>query len=133
MKIRDLFTLRVDRDIPPVVYFHEQSPERLASEVSEYIITGGYRADDPALLLVHWKFYLRSITNAIIDARIHCDGMTEDEAVALMVDGGFQEHAEARAKFDRARLSSTQLSTYFAGSLEMWDIEQEVRRRAALS
>ncbi len=48
-----------------------------------------------------------------------------------MVDGGFQEESEARAKYDRARLSSTQLSTYFAGSLEMWDIEREVRRRAA--
>ena len=31
----------------------------------------GYGADDPALLLTHWKFYLRSVTNAIIDARIH--------------------------------------------------------------
>ena len=71
------------------------------------------------------------LTNAIIDARIHTAGMTEDEAVSLMVDGGFQEHAEARAKYDRARLSSTQLSTYFTGSLEMWDIEREVRRRAA--
>ena len=59
--------------------------------------------------------------------------MTEEEAVALMVDGGFQEEAEARAKFDRARLSSTQLSTYFAGSMEMWDIEREVRRRAAIA
>ena len=57
--------------------------------------------------------------------------MTEDEAVALMVDGGFQEEAEARAKYDRARLSSTQLSTYFAGSMEMWEIELEARRRAA--
>ena len=93
----------------------------------------GYGADDPALLLTHWKFYLRAITNAIIDARIHVDGMTEDEAVALMVDGGFQEEAEARAKYDRARLSSTQLSTYFAGSMEMWDIELEARRRAAVA
>ena len=57
--------------------------------------------------------------------------MTEEEAVALMVEGGFQEEAEARAKYDRARLSSTQLSTYFAGSMEMWDIELEARRRAA--
>jgi hypothetical protein len=48
-----------------------------------------------------------------------------------MVEGGFQEEAEARSKFDRARLSSTQLSTYFAGSMEFWDIEREVRRRAA--
>ena len=28
---------------------------------------------------------------------------------------------------------TTQLSTYFAGSMEMWDIEREVRRRAAVA
>ena len=39
--------------------------------------------------------------------------------------------ASARSKYSRARLSSTQLSTYFAGSMAMWDIELEARRRAA--
>jgi uncharacterized protein (DUF885 family) len=105
--------------------------EGWAVYVTQVMMDAGYGADDPALLLTHWKFYLRSVTNAMIDARIHCDGMTEDEAVALMVDGGFQEEAEARNKYKRARLSSTQLSTYFAGSMEMWDIELEARRRAA--
>jgi uncharacterized protein (DUF885 family) len=105
--------------------------EGWAVYVTQVMMDVGYGADDPALLLTHWKFYLRSITNAIIDARIHTAGMTEDEAVELMVEGGFQEEAEARAKFNRARLSSTQLSTYFAGSLDMWDIERAVRRRAA--
>lgn len=46
-KIRDLFVSDVTRDISPVVYFHEQSPEKLASEVSEYIITGGWPEDHP--------------------------------------------------------------------------------------
>jgi uncharacterized protein (DUF885 family) len=105
--------------------------EGWAVYVTQVMMDAGYGADDPALLLVHWKFYLRSVTNAIIDARIHAAGMGEDEAVSLMVDGGFQEEAEARNKYKRARLSSTQLSTYFAGSLEMWDIELEARRRAA--
>ncbi|HSL76756.1 MAG TPA: DUF885 domain-containing protein [Candidatus Limnocylindrales bacterium] len=105
--------------------------EGWAVYVTQVMMDVGYGADDPALLLTHWKFYLRSITNAMIDSRIHCDDMTEEEAVSLMVDGGFQEEAEARAKFRRARLSSTQLSTYFAGSMEMWDIELEARRRAA--
>jgi len=105
--------------------------EGWAVYVTQVMMDAGYGADDPALLLTHWKFYLRSVTNAILDARIHCQGMTEDEAVALMVDGGFQEEAEARAKYSRARLSSTQLSTYFAGSMEMWAIELEARRRAA--
>src|SRR5262245_47925219 len=105
--------------------------EGWAVYVTQVMMDVGYGADDPALIFTNWKYYLRAIVNAIIDARIHCEGMTEDEAVSLMVDGGFQEEAEARAKFDRARLSSTQLSTYFAGSNEMWDIEREVRRRAA--
>jgi uncharacterized protein (DUF885 family) len=105
--------------------------EGWAVYVTQVMMDVGYGADDPALLLTHWKYYLRCVINAIIDARIHCDGMTEDEAVALMVDGGFQETAEARAKYARARLSSTQLSTYFAGSMEMWAIELDARRRAA--
>jgi len=107
--------------------------EGWAVYVTQVMMDRGYGADDPALMLTHWKFYLRATINAIIDRRIHCDGMTEQEAVALMVDGGFQEDAEARAKFDRARLSSTQLTTYFAGSLEMWEIEREARRRAAVA
>ncbi|GAC1674422.1 MAG: DUF885 domain-containing protein [Candidatus Limnocylindrales bacterium] len=105
--------------------------EGWAVYATQVMVDAGYRADDPALLLTHWKYYLRSTTNALIDVGIHTAGMTEDEAVGLMVEGGFQEEAEARAKYDRARLSSTQLSTYFVGSLAFWDLEHEVRRRAA--
>jgi hypothetical protein len=47
MLIRDLFASDVTRDIPPVVFFHEKSPEKLADEVREYIITGGYPERDP--------------------------------------------------------------------------------------
>ena len=43
----NLFVADVTRDIPPVIYFHEQSPEKLAGEVSEYIITGGYPENHP--------------------------------------------------------------------------------------
>lgn len=47
MQIRELFLSDVTRDIPPVVYFHEQSPQKLADEVREYIITGGWPRDHP--------------------------------------------------------------------------------------
>jgi uncharacterized protein (DUF885 family) len=117
--------------LPRAVFGSGLFAEGWAVYVTQVMMDAGYGADDPALLLTHWKFYLRSVTNAIIDSRIHCHAMTEDEAVTFMVDGGFQEEAEARAKYSRARLSSTQLSTYFAGSMEMWDIELEARRRAA--
>jgi uncharacterized protein (DUF885 family) len=50
--------------------------------------------------------------------------------MALMVDGGFQEHAEASEKWSRARLSSTQLCEYYLGSVEMTELERDARRRA---
>ncbi len=110
--------------------------EGWAVYVTQVMMDLGYGADDPALMLIHWKFYLRAAINAMIDVRIHAGEafggpMGEDEAVGLMVDGGFQEEAEARAKYDRARLSSTQLSTYFVGSMAMWQLELEVRRQLA--
>jgi hypothetical protein len=84
-------------------------------------------------MLTHWKFYLRAVTNAIIDVLIHTQDMTEEQAMDLMVKGGFQEEQEARAKWLRARLTSTQLSTYYLGSLGMWDLELKARRRAAVA
>jgi hypothetical protein len=65
---------------------------------------------------------LRMSINAILDQRVHCEGMTEAEAMALMIDRGFQEEGEAAGKWRRALLSSTQLSTYFVGYTEVSDI-----------
>lgn len=107
--------------------------EGWAVYVTQVMLDAGYRAEDPAFALTHWKYYLRALVNAILDVRIHTRGMTEEEAIELMVEGGFQEESEARSKYDRARLSSTQLSTYFVGGLEMAEIELEARRRAALA
>ena len=47
MNVNSLFERSVTRDIPPVVYFHEQRPTKLADEVSEYIITGGWPKGHP--------------------------------------------------------------------------------------
>src|SRR5258706_215463 len=107
--------------------------EGWAVYVTQVMMDAGYAADDPALMLTHWKYYLRCVVNALIDVGIHTADMTEDSAVSLMIDGAFQEEAQARAKYNRARLTSTQLSTYFVGSLAFWDLEHEVRRRAAVA
>ena len=105
--------------------------EGWAVYVTQVMVDAGYGADDPALLLTHWKYYLRAVANALLDVGVHVDGMERDAAMRLMVDGAFQEESEAARKWDRARLSSTQLSTYFVGSAELWDLERDVRRRLA--
>jgi uncharacterized protein (DUF885 family) len=107
--------------------------EGWAVYVTQVMVDAGYGADDPALLLIHWKFYLRAIINTLIDIGIHTAAMTEQEALRLMVAGGWQEPNEADGKGLRARLTSTQLCSYYLGSTEMWQVEHEARRRAAVA
>jgi len=78
----------------------------------------------PEVRMQQLKMRLRVIINSIIDQKIHTEGMTEEEAMALMMNEGFQEDGEAAGKWRRACLTSTQLSTYFVGSAEMEDIRR---------
>ncbi|MEJ3743861.1 DUF885 domain-containing protein [Actinomycetes bacterium KLBMP 9797] len=68
------------------------------------------------------KMQLRMTINAILDQLVHCEGLTEADAMALMTERGFQEEGEAAGKWRRALLTSTQLSTYFVGYTEVAEI-----------
>ncbi len=72
---------------------------------------------------------MRVVTNAVLDQGVHCDGMSQDDAMQLMVETGFQEEREAAGKWTRARLSSTQLSTYFVGWTEHHALRREAEQR----
>ncbi len=73
------------------------------------------------------KMQLRMIINAILDARVHGHGMTEDEAMGLMTGRGYQEEGEAAGKWRRALLTSAQLSTYYVGYTEVAGLAAELR------
>jgi len=72
------------------------------------------------------KMQLRTTINAILDARVHAHGMTEEAAMALMTGRGFQEEGEASGKWRRALLTSAQLSTYYVGYTEVADLAAEL-------
>ena len=103
--------------------------EGWAVYAEEMMIEQGYMGGDPLMKLVNLKWYLRAITNAIIDSAIHVDGMPREAAMKLMVEGGFQEEREAAGKWVRAQLTSAQLSTYFVGYLEHIEMREAVREK----
>ena len=86
----------------------------------------GYLDNDPLFRLVHLKFYLRAVANAILDQGVHVDNWTEEQAMDLMVRRTFQQEREAAGKWTRVQLTSAQLPTYFVGVQEHFDT-----RRAA--
>jgi hypothetical protein len=83
--------------------------------------------DPRAIRMQQLKMQLRTIINAILDARIHGHGMTEAEAMALMTGRGHQEEGEAAGKWRRAQLTSAQLSTYYVGYCEISDLAGELK------
>lgn len=99
----------------------------------EQMFDSGYAAEEPECVLIHKKMLLRAPINAILDARLHTEKMSDKEAdrwaIHLMSRYGFQEAAEAEGKLRRAKVTSTQLSTYFVGYLELKDLTEDYRRK----
>jgi len=103
--------------------------EGWAVYAEELMADSGYRSDEglnDALRMQQLKMQLRMTINAILDARVHAHGMTEDEAMRLMMGRGHQEEGEAAGKWRRALLSSSQLSTYYVGYVEVADIARDL-------
>ena len=89
----------------------------------------GFMDNSAELRLTFYKQLLRSIANAILDIRLQTMGMTDQQALDLMIDDTFQEKEEATAKLQRAQLSSCQLPTYFVGLRGWLDIREEYKKR----
>jgi uncharacterized protein (DUF885 family) len=75
----------------------------------------GFMTNSKELRLTFYKQALRGLANAILDIRLHTMGMTDQQALDLMMKDTYQEKEEATAKLQRAQLSSCQLPTYYAG------------------
>src|SRR5215468_12626856 len=75
----------------------------------------GYLDNSLGMRLTLGKQLLRVLANTILDVRLQTMGMTDQQALDLMINDTYQEKEEATAKLQRAQLSSCQLPTYFSG------------------
>lgn len=107
------------------VLFSGVFAEGWAVYTEQVMLDEGYGAGDLKLRLNQLKWYLRAVCNAILDYRMHCMNMTDEEAMYLLVVRAYQSEGEAILKVQRAKQSSCQLSTYFVGRMAF----QRLRRR----
>jgi uncharacterized protein (DUF885 family) len=85
----------------------------------------GYLNFDPKFKIVREKIWLRAVANTILDIRLQTMNMTDQQALDLMTKECFQTQAEAEGKLVRAKLSSTQLPTYFVGTRQWWSMRKK--------
>jgi uncharacterized protein (DUF885 family) len=102
--------------------------EGWAVYTQQMMVDEGYLDGDQALRLTWLKQLLRSAANTILDVRLQTMGMTDQQALDLMTHDAFQEPQEAVAKLQRAKLSSCQLATYYAGWKGWLEIRDQYRQ-----
>jgi len=74
------------------------------------------------------KQILRVLGNAILDIRLQTMGMTDQQALDLMINDTYQEKEEATAKLQRAQLSSCQLPMYYSGWRAWVDLREKQKQ-----
>ncbi|MDQ2837714.1 MAG: DUF885 domain-containing protein [Actinomycetota bacterium] len=100
---------------------------------AESLMAGhGYRSgiSDEAALAVRMqqlKMQLRMVLNTILDISFHAGDLDEAGGTELMTVRGYQEEGEAAGKWRRVQLSSTQLSTYYVGYLEVRQLVADLK------
>jgi uncharacterized protein (DUF885 family) len=99
--------------------------EGWAEYIADVMTEEGYLDFSPKFGLVRRKVFLRALANTILDIRLQTMNMTEEQAMDLMLNDTFQTQAEAEGKMRRAKLSSTQLPTYFVGWRQWWDLRRK--------
>ena len=101
--------------------------EGWAVYAEQFMAENGYGG--PEVKMQQLKMRLRVICNAVIDQSIHAGNMSEQEAISFMEKEGFQTEGEAVGKWKRARLTSSQLSTYFVGVTEHLAMREAAKQR----
>lgn len=102
--------------------------EGWAVYTEQMMLDQGYGEGSLPLRLNQLKFYLRAVANAILDHKMHCTQMSDDEALSFLTHQAYQSEGEARLKVIRSKQSSVQLSTYFVGRMAMYRLRQSVQR-----
>lgn len=102
--------------------------EGWAVYTEQMMLDQGYGEGDLRLRLNQLKFYLRAVANAILDHEMHCTDMSDEQALRFLTRDAYQSEGEARLKIIRAKQSSVQLTTYFAGRMAMYRLRQAVQR-----
>ena len=102
--------------------------EGWAVYTEQMMLDQGYGGGELALRLNQLKFYLRAVANAILDHKMHCTDISDDQALKFLIEEAYQSEGEARLKIVRAKQSSVQLTTYFAGRMAHYRLRQQIQR-----
>ena len=119
----------VSRRLLRTIFANTPYVEGYAVYAQQMMSDAGYMDNAKGLWLTYYKQILRVLANTILDVRLQTMGMTDQDALDLMMKQTYQEKEEATAKLQRAQLSSCQLPTYYVGWKGWLDVRDRYKQR----
>jgi uncharacterized protein (DUF885 family) len=114
----------VTRRLVRSLYGNGAYAEGWAEYIAQVMMQQGFADSDPRYRISYLKVWLRAIGNTVLDVRLQTMNMTDEQAMSFMMNDAFQTRAEAEGKLRRAKLSSTQLPTYYVGTSDWWHLRR---------
>src|SRR5579871_2115628 len=75
--------------------------EGWAVYTEQMMLDQGYGRMRHALRMNQLKFYLRAVANAILDYKMHCTQMSDEEVMKFLTEDAYQSEGEAKLKIIR--------------------------------
>ena len=93
------------------------------------MLEAGFGNNEPEMRLMYYKWHLRSVCNTILDYSVHNLNMSKEDAIRFLVEDAFQQKQEAENKWKRVSLTQVQLTSYFTGYTEIYDLREELKSK----
>ncbi len=84
--------------------------------------------NEEEMMLMYSKWNLRSTCNTILDYNVHVNNLSKKEAIAFLTNEAFQQQAEAEGKWRRVSVTQVQLTSYFTGYTEIYDLREQLKK-----
>jgi uncharacterized protein (DUF885 family) len=81
------------------------------------------------MMLMYSKWNLRSTCNTILDYNVHVNNLSKEDAIHFLTNEAFQQQAEAEGKWKRVSVTQVQLTSYFTGYTEIYDLREQLKKK----
>ena len=117
-----------------------RGPSKIRAVFSDGVYVEGWGTFSERLMLdhgwgspldrvAHLKKQLENIARAIVDIRVHSQGMTQEEMLAFLRQDAIQDGQFAINMWTRAITSSPQLTTYYLGYRDIFELYEAWREK----
>ncbi|PWT72485.1 MAG: DUF885 domain-containing protein [Bacteroidetes bacterium] len=114
-------------DIIKAVFQNGTMIEGWAVYAETMMLENGWGNHSPEMQLIHDKWKLRELGNAIIDYRIHCLNESKENIESFLKNEAFQTPSQVEEKWHRATVSQVQLCSYYAGMSEIMALREDYK------